>query len=122
MIGYGMAGVCYLLATFLIDNFWAFACCVMLVGFFNDLIMGSAWATCQDIGRSYAAIVAGCMNMIGNLGAAVGNLVTGLILDHYNTSATTGITTVFTLYAIMYFIGTLLWLKIDASKPIDPDN
>jgi MFS family permease len=122
MIGYGMAGVCYLLATFLIGNFWAFGVCVMLVGFFNDLIMGAAWATCQDIGRRYAAIVAGCMNMIGNLGAAVGNLITGLILQHYSNDPTVGVTTCFTMYAIVYGIGVFLWLKIDASKPIVADE
>ncbi len=121
MIGYGMAGVCYLAATYFIGNFWPFAICVMLVGFFNDLMMGSAWATCQDIGRRYAAIVSGCMNMIGNLGAAAGNLVTGLILKHYNADEAFGVTAVFTLYAGLYFAGALLWLKIDASKPIVED-
>ena len=70
MIGYGMAGVCYLLATAFIGNFWAFAACLMMMGFFNDLVMGSAWATCQDVGRRDAAIVSGCMNMIGNLGGS----------------------------------------------------
>ena len=62
---------------------WLFAGCLILVGFFNDLIMGPAWATSQDIGRRYSAIVGGTMNMVGNLGAALGNLVTGLILKSY---------------------------------------
>ncbi|MCE9534511.1 MAG: MFS transporter [Planctomycetes bacterium] len=124
MIGYGMAGVCYLMSSFLLGNFWAFAICIMLVGFFNDLIMGSAWATCQDIGRRYAAIVSGCMNMVGNLGAALGLFVTGRILKYYKGigDETAGLVTLFTLYAIIYGVGVLLWLKIDASKPIDPDS
>jgi nitrate/nitrite transporter NarK len=140
MIGYGMAGVCYLLATVFIGNFWAFAACVMLMGFFNDLIMGSAWATCQDVGRRYAAIVAGCMNMIGNLAGAMTNFITGTVLKLYepagglasvlagspskpveNTLAT-GISIMFVTYAIVYGVGVLLWLKIDASKPIVPDE
>jgi len=118
MTGYGMAGICYLLATFLYGNFWPFAICIMFVGFFNDLMMGSAWATCQDVGRRYAAIVSGCMNMIGNLGAALGIFVTGEILKHYKDDKATGEITCFTLYAIVYGVGVLLWLKIDASKPI----
>lgn len=118
MFGYGVAGVCYLSATFFLDNFWAFAFCVIMVGFFNDLIMGSSWATCQDIGRRYAAIVAGTMNMVGNLGGAVGNLVTGLILDHYKTDRGAGLTVLFTTFAGVYWLGVLLWLRIDASKPI----
>jgi MFS transporter, ACS family, glucarate transporter len=142
MLGYALAGVCYLAATFVTHNFWLFAGCLMMVGFFNDLIMSSAWATCQDVGRRYAAIVSGCMNMIGNLGAAVGNYVTGTILENYAQSADAvgfaggglayathgtgvrmaGYTTCFTLYAIIYVIGVFLWLKIDASKPIVPDE
>jgi MFS family permease len=140
MIGYGMAGVCYLLATVFIGNFWAFAACVMMMGFFNDLVMGSAWATCQDVGRRYAAIVSGCMNMIGNLAGALTNFITGTVLASYepaggiislvsgvepepvkNTLAT-GITIMFTIYAAVYGVGVFLWLMIDASKPIVPDE
>jgi len=47
---------------------------------FNDLIMGPSWATAQDIGRRYSAIVSGAMNMVGNLGAVLGLLVSGLIM------------------------------------------
>lgn len=140
MIGYGMAGVSYLMAAIFIGNFWAFAFFVMMMGFFNDLIMGSAWATCQDIGRRYAAIVAGCMNMIGNLAGALTNFVTGSVLKYYEPAGgffslamgsepqpfedrqATGITIMFVTYAIVYGIGVLLWLKIDASQPIVPDE
>jgi ACS family glucarate transporter-like MFS transporter len=122
MFGYGLAGVCYLAATFVIRDFWLFAGFVVLVGFFNDFIMGSSWATCQDVGRRYAAIVSGCMNMIGNLGGAVGNLVTGLILDHYKLDKEQGLTVLFTLFAAVYGVGVLLWLKIDAGKPIVADE
>jgi MFS transporter, ACS family, glucarate transporter len=122
MIGYGMAGVCYLLATLFIGNFWAFAICIMMMGFFNDLIMGSAWATCQDVGRRYAAIVSGCMNMVGNLAGALTNFITGTVLKAYEGDQATGITIMFTTYAAVYFIGVLLWLGIDATKPIVPDE
>jgi len=124
MIGYGMAGVCYLLATVFIGSFWAFAACVMMMGFFNDLVMGAAWATCQDVGRRYAAIVAGCMNMIGNLAGALTNFTTGTVFKYYQERGEreTGITTMFTIYAVVYFVGVLLWLGIDASKPLVPET
>ncbi len=122
MFGYGMAGVCYLLATLFIGNFWAFAISIMMMGFFNDLIMGSAWATCQDVGRRYAAIVSGCMNMVGNLAGALTNFVTGTVLKAYEGDQATGITIMFTTYAAVYGIGVLLWLGIDATKPIVPDE
>jgi MFS family permease len=100
----------------------------MLVGFFNDFIMGPSWAAAQDIGQRYSAIVSGTMNMVGNLGATLGNLITGLILKSYTVDGNVeskGYVVLFTLYGVIYLAGVVLWLGIDASKPIlleDPDN
>ena len=57
-----------------------FALAIALTGYFNDLAMGASWATCQDIGKRYAAIVAGCMNTIGNLGGFASSILIGAIL------------------------------------------
>ena len=135
MIGYSMAGVCYLAAIgaklAAPDNVWALAVPLMLMGFFNDLIMAPAWATCQDIGRQYAATVSGAMNMVGNLvGAVTGILVTGLILSAYTVNPGTkeevvrpeGYAICFAVYAVVYFAGVGLWLLIDASKPVVADD
>lgn len=131
MIGYGLAGVCYLAAIgaklAAPDNVWALAVPLMLMGFFNDLIMAPAWAVCQDIGRQYAATVSGAMNMFGNLvGAVTGILVTGLILSASTENPGTkeefvrpeGYAICFGLYAVVYFAGVGLWLLIDANKPV----
>ena len=84
-------------------------------------VMAPAWAVCQDIGQNYAATVAGTMNMVGNLFGAVGGIfVTGLMLKHY--PGNTGILYLFTLYAIIYFVGAGLWMLIDADKPIAPEE
>ena len=135
MLGYGMAGVMYLvaLAAKLIDpdNLWAYAVPLMLMGFFNDLIMAPAWAVCQDIGREYAATVSGAMNMFGNLfGAVSGIFVTGMILKAHTLNpgtpaeavANAGYVVCFAVYAAVYFAGVGLWLLIDASKPVVPDE
>jgi MFS transporter, ACS family, glucarate transporter len=134
MIGYGMAGLFYLAATGFIgndalfaDNLWAFAICVMLVGFWNDFIMGPAWAAAQDIGGRYSAIVSGTMNMVGNLGAVLGIQVTGRIVRAYTDAGTkvtdpSGYAVLFSVYAVVYFIGVGLWMLIDASKPIVTDE
>jgi ACS family glucarate transporter-like MFS transporter len=130
MIGYGMAGLFYLSATgflgpnaLLADNLWLFAICVMMVGFFNDWVMGPSWAACQDVGRRYSAIVSGTMNMVGNLGAVLGIQVTGRILRAYTPEGSSapdpaGYAVLFTVYAAVYAFGVLTWLWIDASKPI----
>lgn len=131
MLGYSLAGGCYLLAIGgkLIDptNLWFVAVPLMMMGFCNDLIMAPAWATCQDIGGKYAATVSGAMNMFGNLvGAVSGIFVTGMILKAYTVNAGTteeyvsdaGYITCFAVYAAVYFLGVGLWLLIDASKPV----
>lgn len=126
MLGYGLAGVCYAAAAMLVNgNFWLFATALILVGLFNDLMMGPAWATAQDIGQRYAAIVSGTMNMIGNLGATLGILVTGLILKQYSVAGEVqpmGFVYCFGMYAVVYAIGVISWLLIDPSKPIVPDE
>src|SRR5207249_11126948 len=94
---------------------------LVMMGFFNDLIMAPAWAVCQDIGRDYAATVSGTMNMFGNLVGAVSTLlVTGLLTKNY--PGTDGILICFTMYGVVYFLGVGIWLLIDASKPIVPDD
>ena len=126
MMGYGMAGVFYLLATqFVGGDLWPFAICLILVGLSNDFIMGPSWATAQDIGRRYSAIVSGAMNMVGNLGATLGLLVTGQILKAYTENGVIdkqGYIVCFTLYAAVYFLGVIAWLFIDAEKPIPTDE
>jgi MFS family permease len=129
MLGYGLAGVCYLTATFFTDNLVVFAGCLILVGLTNDLIMAPSWAAAQDIGRRYSAIVSGMMNMVGNLGAALGNLVTGLILAAYTVKVTAdgaekdvvqsqGFIICFTMYAVVYGLGVVSWLFIDPTKSV----
>ncbi|WP_020472967.1 MFS transporter [Zavarzinella formosa] len=141
MIGYGMAGAFYLLATQFIGNLWPFAICLILVGLSNDFMMAPSWATAQDIGRRYSAIVSGAMNMVGNLGATLGIFITSLILnantvnkvvdgvpvlkangDPDTTILPQGYIYCFELYSGIYLLGVIAWLFIDASKPIPTDE
>ena len=140
MLGHGICVPLYLYCL-IAPSAWTFALALGLTGFFNDLAMGSAWATCQDIGRRHAAIVAGCMNTIGNLGGAVSSWVIGdLILrsrEGYLTAhgiAADGFAKLplaekaaahlsgyewnFITFAVMYAGAVLLWLCIDATKPV----
>ncbi len=124
MVGYSGAGLCYLAAAgvkwYDPSNLWLFVFFIILMGFMNDLIMAPAWATCQDIGQSYAATVSGTMNMVGNLfGAVTGILVTGEIEDTYSKDGTSNwMIYCFVLYSAVYFLGVIAWMFIDASKPI----
>jgi MFS family permease len=129
MLGYGLAGVCYATAAFSTGDLWLFAGCLIMVGFTNDLMMAPSWATAQDIGRRYSAIVSGTMNMVGNLGAALGNFTTGRILKNHprtvdanGVSDDSGYIYCFTLFALVYGLGVLAWLFIDPTKPVVPDE
>ncbi|OWK47480.1 MFS transporter [Fimbriiglobus ruber] len=129
MLGYGLAALFYLGAAgaklYAPDNLWLFAGCLILMGFSNDLIMAPSWATAQDVGRKYAAIVSGTMNMVGNLGATLGLLTTGRILRAHTIGQEiqpTGFVICFVIYALVYGIGVLIWLLIDPTKPVVPDE
>jgi MFS family permease len=140
MIGHGVCVPLYLFPL-LHPGPAAFAVAFALTGFFNDLAMGSAWATCQDIGRRHAAIVAGCMNTVGNLGGAasswvIGDLLlrsrSGYLMAHGLTDADFGGLSAgqkaaallpgyewnFITFAAMYVGAIVLWLAIDATKPV----
>ena len=79
IVGHSICVPCYLYCM-VAPSAWSFGLALALAGFFNDLAMGSAWAACQDIGKNYAAIVAGCMNTIGNLGGFAATVATGWLI------------------------------------------
>jgi MFS transporter, ACS family, glucarate transporter len=138
---------CYLVCL-IAPSAWMFALAIALSGFFNDLAMGSSWATCQDIGKRYAAIVAGCMNTIGNLGGAASAFLIGTILDYFlernlaaqglnieavkeaaknhDAAAETllrfgnmqGYEINFLMFAAICALTVVLWFGIDATKPV----
>lgn len=140
VVGHGLCGLCYL-ACLIAPNAFSFFLAISFAAFWNDLTMGAAWATCQDTGRRYAAIVAGCMNTVGNLGGAAAGWATGTILEHYQATYAAahgvafdqldaahkaaamlpGYQVNFAIFAAVYVIAVFLWLGIDATKPAVPD-
>jgi MFS family permease len=145
LFGHGLCGLCYLGCLWVPkqkEYAFLFFLSISLAAFFNDLTMGPAWATCQDIGKRYAAIVAGCMNTIGNLGGAVAGWVTGAILDHTLAAHAVSIGVPvekmdaaqkaagllpgyqinFISFAAVYGVAVLLWLRIDATEPVVPEE
>jgi len=135
--GHALAGLCFLACPFAHNVFWMFMA-ISLSAFCADLTMGSSWAVCQDIGRRYAAIVAGFMNMIGNLGGAIGPLLSGYVLDRYLRNAAAGLgvaveqlpaaarsaalmegyRTNFWIFAGTFVIGVICWTQIDSTQPV----
>jgi MFS family permease len=141
VIGHGLCAACYFVAIFFMKSPWTFVLLIAFASFWNDLTMGSAWASCLDIGRRYSGIVAGCMNTVGNLGGALAGILTGKILDwHTGTLArgaegavagfveqlphdaakNQGWTVNIFLWGMAYALGVVCWLWFDATKPVVP--
>jgi MFS family permease len=141
LIGHGLCGLCFLMCLIAPSVFWFFLA-ISMAAFWNDLTMGAAWATCQDVGRRYAAIVAGCMNTIGNLGGAAAGWLTGTILEYTlaRHAASLGLEVGdldkaqkaagnlpgyhinFAIFAAACGVAVMLWFWIDATRPVAPEE
>jgi MFS family permease len=141
LIGHSSSVVCFLACPYAPSAFWFFLA-ISLSAFASDLTMGSSWASCQDIGRRYSAIVAGFMNMVGNLGGTLGAALSGWVLQRslsayvvrlHLTGATldpaqrvageqAGYELNFLIYAAVYAVAVLCWSQIDASRPVAPEE
>jgi MFS family permease len=118
VVGHSLSALCWLACLFAPNVFLFFLAC-SLAAFWNDLTMGASWAVCQDIGKRYAAIVAGCMNTIGNFGSAATGWVTGTILQSQSEGQMLrGYHINFLIFACAYVVATLLWLRIDSTEPV----
>jgi MFS family permease len=117
VLGHGIAAICYFLSIFA-ESPWAFILAITVATFWNDMTMGSAWASCLDIGGRYSGIVAGCMNTIGNLGGASAGVATGWVLEHsgYGWKAN------FLLFGLVYVVATFCWLRFDSTRPVVPEK
>ena len=138
MTGHALCGLCYLLAIYA-DSAWTAALAISLAAFSNDLMMGAAWATCQDIGQRHTAVVAGWMNMLGNLGGAISGWTIGTILemaisrraaaDQVDVSAienaaklealTQGYDMTLVAFVALSFVAVIAWLPINAERSLE---
>jgi MFS family permease len=122
VVGHGVCALCYFLSL-AASSPELFVLAIALASFWNDLTMGSAWASCLDIGRQYSGIVSGCMNTVGNLGGAAAGVITGLVLDVFKGQgrpAAQAWTVNFVLFGSVYVAASLLWLRFDATRPVVP--
>lgn len=114
-VGHGACALCYFLAL-IANSPWLFVLFLALAAFCNDLTMGSAWASCIDIGGRYAGIVSGCMNTIGNLGGALAGISAGWVVERFGSHIGWKINLV--SYGLAYVVAAFLWLRFDATRPV----
>jgi MFS transporter, ACS family, glucarate transporter len=99
---------------------WLLGLLLTVTFFGNDLIMGSAWASCADVGERFAGTLSGAMNMTGAFAGAGAMALAGRLLnkssDWYNPSLMFGI------FASSYAVAAVCWLGIDATKRISQSD
>jgi sugar phosphate permease len=111
LIGVSCAGLT-LLCTLWVHDLWLLALLLGASFFFNDLMMGPAWAACADITERYAGTLSGGMNMLGSLFGAVGTSFAG----HYFEEGSVEL--VFIVFACSYGVAAICWLGVNAGKPL----
>jgi ACS family glucarate transporter-like MFS transporter len=138
MAGHFASASCCLAAAYSTSAL-GFSTLIAFSAFFNDLMMGGAWAICQDIGRKRTAVLSSCMNMAGGLGAACAGWFSGSILEHYLRAQAElagvdelrlspqlrvaahvhGNTANLLIYSAIYLTAALLWLGIDPEASLE---
>ncbi len=78
-----------------------------------DLILAICWATCLDIGREHGGTVSGTMNSLGQIGGAFAPITVAWLRESYDSWEVPLL-----ISAAYYVVSALLWLAIDAEKPL----
>lgn len=78
----------------------------------QDLAIPCIWSVGADVGGRYAGTVSGCMNAIGSLGGALGNLLTPYIINAHGWKA------LLLVNAAVYLFGGIMWLRVNATETV----
>lgn len=80
----------------------------------SNFLLGAAWGTCIDIGRSRAGALSGAMNTSGQVGAILSPMVAALLVQHFDNDWNTPLY----LTGALFLLGSTCWLWIDATRPV----
>jgi sugar phosphate permease len=94
------------------DETWLLGLLLTATFFFNDLMIGPAWAACADIGERYAGTLSGIMNMTGAFAGACAISLIGRLFAAGRADV------MFVLFGASWLLGALCWLGVDVSRPI----
>lgn len=97
-----------------VHEVWQLAIVLAAWFFFNDGMLGPAWASCADIGQRHAGTLSGAMNMTGAFCGAAGMTLAGRLLDAHLYYL------MFTIFAGSYFLAALCWFAVDVARPLTP--
>ena len=127
--GLSLAGTLILISTRVDDVRWL-AVIYGMTFFGNDLAMGPAWAAASDIGERHAGTLAGAMNMMSSLTAAVAAVVSAHFFHAAAVAEKAGdldtraldMAVPFWIFAAGYFLGVLCWVRVDVTETIPQET
>jgi MFS family permease len=111
-VAMSLAGIAVLLAT-QATTVWTAATILCVVAGFQDLAVPIYWSLPADLNRQCAGTIGGAMNMAGGVGAVLGPYLVGELAPRY------GWNFVFVMFAAVYALAALCWLRIDASETLE---
>ncbi len=115
MIGLFVSGICIIGASLISNN--TVAIVALGAGMaFMDVTAPVAWAVAMDLGGTKSGTVSGSMNTAGLTGAYLSTVLFGYLASSY------GYYLPLLLIGIIVLTGAFIWLKIDATKPIDQNK
>jgi MFS transporter, ACS family, glucarate transporter len=91
--------------------------CLMLADFGMDLAVPVAWASCLEVGGSFAGTVTAFMNTGSTISAFISPLAAAWMLTRFGSFQVMLMSA-----GAVYFIASLLWLKIDPRRSLMPDK
>jgi len=116
MVGLG-ASACFMVLTALIRYKYAAVVLLALAYAGSDFMLPVAWAVCLDVGRKYAGAVTGAMNTAGQIGSFLSSVAFGYLVRWFASY-----NAMIWPMAGMLAISALLWLKIDPTQELAPEE
>jgi MFS family permease len=113
--GFFLGSLCMMASAWIRDPLVA-VFTISMASFFGDMTMGSCWAVCMDVGHELAGTVSGFMNMTGNLAGFLFPTVTGFLVQYLGSWDLPIIVS-----STIFFLGALLWLRIDPTESVIAD-
>jgi ACS family glucarate transporter-like MFS transporter len=77
----------------------------------------SGFALCLDVGRQHAGAIFGFMNTAGNVAAALSAVVFGYLVGYFGNYNTP-----FVPMVALLSLGAVLWLQVDATRELLPEE
>ena len=109
--GWTVAGLCAL-AVSQIHSGTAVMTLIVIAFAFQDVGVPSMWSLPADIGGRFAGTVGGWMNTAGAIGGMLSPLVAARVSIAHGWNAT------FVVFGVVYLLGALAWVGVDAGSPV----